>query len=742
METEDGTVLDLVFAQYYFEYEPHSFIPNPHKNSKQLEKYQRTSESTKRRIQTLVDENKRPKDIFHSIIEEQGGIEHIPGGLFLPRDRQQIKNLTKMKKSNTGNFDSLAELLDMAKAQEESKDKFVRELRCAPEFTVFLASNRQLKEMEKYCTNAKNFSILGIDTTFNIGAFYVTVTNYRNPMLTSKNGNEPVMIGPILIHQKKNFDSYFKLSSSILQICPEMKNLKAFGTDGDKNLSDAFEVCFTSSKHLLCDIHMQDNIERKLKDLGITKSKAREYIDDIFGKRTGEVKIKGLVDCMSYEEFDHELQNLCAKWKSLHQNGNLFFKYFVEFKAELIKSCMSAELRSLSGLGFLPKPYNQNANECMNSVIKSDLKKEGHHSKINEKEVVLALEKIVKRQEAEVKLSLIGKGEYRLKKEYQHLQVPDNIYWRKTPLQREAVFTKMLKEPLQAQGGDVMCHTDTDQEIENLQEHPSLPVSPENSQITNIPFQILKTIFEEAQTIIHSVNGIVEMPGYTDRSSLFILNVSHPKDPYKVCKLKTTSFFTCENRCHRFSSFKLCSHTIAAANYCDILQDFIKIYNEKYKTLGPSLTKMALANMPKSRGQKPKGTSVRKGQNNKCNTEIIEFETPHRPSLEQPFHLTFLAGIVKKCYGCGQCFSDRHRSPPNDLILKRFDHRKYLSPNSKTYKTTPTLQNTYYHLNSDCCRRTCPLFEISRDVIVHGEIMCQLTADHKNVLQKLNISIQ
>ena len=75
-------------------------------------------------------------------------------------------------------------------------------------------------------------------------------------------------------------------------------------------------------------------------------------------------------------------------------------------------------------------------------VIKGDLKKDGYHSKTNEKEVVLALEKIAKRQEAEVKLSLIVKGEYRLKKEYQHLQVKDNIYSRKTPVQREAVFLK------------------------------------------------------------------------------------------------------------------------------------------------------------------------------------------------------------------------------------------------------------------------------------------------------------
>jgi hypothetical protein len=36
-----------------------------------------------------------------------------------------------------------------------------------------------------------------------------------------------------------------------------------------------------------------------------------------------------------------------------------------------------------------------------------------------------------------------------------------------------------------------------------------------------------------------------------------------------------------------------------------------------------------------------------------------------------------------KCYGCGQAFSERYRNAPNDLVLKRYDHRMYLSPRSK-----------------------------------------------------------
>lgn len=61
----------------------------------------------------------------------------------------------------------MEELMDIAKSQENLKEKFVREVRCAPEFTVFMASE-QVKEMQKYCTNAKNFSIMGVDTTFKV----------------------------------------------------------------------------------------------------------------------------------------------------------------------------------------------------------------------------------------------------------------------------------------------------------------------------------------------------------------------------------------------------------------------------------------------------------------------------------------------------------------------------------------------------------------------------------------------
>lgn len=143
--------------------------------------------------------------------------------------------------------------------------------------------------------------------------------------------------------------------------------------------------------------------------------------------------------------FDLKLNELSQKWLTLHQNCKQFVEYFVDHKARLIKSCMTAELRAACGLGFPPKPYTQNANECINAVLKSDI----FHTIKSQKGVdpykcVNLIQKIVKRQENERKLAMIGKGSLRLKQEYQHLKVDEDVYWKKTTKQREAAYKRCV----------------------------------------------------------------------------------------------------------------------------------------------------------------------------------------------------------------------------------------------------------------------------------------------------------
>jgi hypothetical protein len=73
---------------------------------------------------------------------------------------------------------------------------------------------------------------------------------------------------------------------------PELSEIKAFGTDGEEALGDAFQCQFPNSVHLLC---FQDCIVRKLRDMGICGFLIKLFIDDIFGKQEGTHRFNGLV---------------------------------------------------------------------------------------------------------------------------------------------------------------------------------------------------------------------------------------------------------------------------------------------------------------------------------------------------------------------------------------------------------------------------------------------------------------
>ena len=158
----------------------------------------------------------------------------------------------------------------------------------------------------------------------------------------------------------------------------------------------------------------------------------------LHGETVEHTKMAGLVDCSSGDAFDVKFARLASEWKSRHPNGGKFHEYFAEYKADLIKNCMSVELRSLCGLGYPPKPYTQNANKCANSVVKSDIRGEGgKKNKLDPSDFVQILHKPVKRQATEVDMAVIGLGEYHLKPEYRNLQITNAEFWKKTKTQRK-----------------------------------------------------------------------------------------------------------------------------------------------------------------------------------------------------------------------------------------------------------------------------------------------------------------
>ena len=68
--------------------------------------------------------------------------------------------------------------------------------------------------------------------------------------------------------------------------------------------------------------------------------------------------------------------------------------------------------------------------------------------------------------------------------------------------------------------------------------------------------------------------------------------------------------------------------------------------------------------------------------------------SPHR------YELVTLPGNVRKCYGCGAEFTERHRNSPNNIVVKHVDRRLVRrDEHTGHFLYSADYSNTYYHLD-------------------------------------------
>ena len=175
----------------------------------------------------------------------------------------------------------------MCKEGESSKspDAFVRIVTGAPYPMMVLAFDWVLNDLVRFCASSSTTSSpLGVDPTFNLRSFDVTVSTYCHLLLT-KQGHvsmHPVLFGPLFILVKKDFEAYHFFASSLVSKQPQLAKLHCFGTDGEAALVKAFSAVFPEAIHLRCFLHFRQNIEQKLREFDIGAAAVREYKKDIY----------------------------------------------------------------------------------------------------------------------------------------------------------------------------------------------------------------------------------------------------------------------------------------------------------------------------------------------------------------------------------------------------------------------------------------------------------------------------
>jgi len=148
--------------------------------------------------------------------------------------------------------------------------------------------------------------MLSIDTTYNVGDFCGTSTNYQSSKITqTQTGKLAVLPRPAILHVRKS-EKVFKYFSPTLLKHNDKINCVAFvGGDRDKaQLGFLSPLCRCT--FLPCKKHAED-ITHKIDGLGL-KDMKEEVLLDIFG--SDKNKEKGIVGSADADEFGGKVEQL------------------------------------------------------------------------------------------------------------------------------------------------------------------------------------------------------------------------------------------------------------------------------------------------------------------------------------------------------------------------------------------------------------------------------------------------
>ena len=458
-----------------------------------------------------------------------------PGQLL--RDEKQVTNMRKREKLRGRCGGPSADSDDFVVMQqahtEDPASKFVRGIRAAPDPAIVIAEDYQLDDMNRFCTSSSEFGILTVDPTFSLGEFDVTPVTYRHLLLeTKRNRNNPVFLGPVLIHYRKTFTTYLYFASSLVGLSQQLEGVRAFGTDGEEALGDAFAHEFRFSQRLTCFIHVRRNLKEKLVECNVPVDLSQRILDDVFGKTLGSVFVEGIVDASSDQDFQNKLEDMTQSWRNCDvpsaANVERFIEYFMAKKAPLIRDTMLRSVREECGLGCPPDIFTTNASESVNAILK-------HKVDYKKNELPVFIDKVkelVKEQQREVERAVIGRGKYQFREEYRYLEVPESKWFTMNTEQRRNHLSKVQATQV-SEASENCLQVDAlkssnlaTSELGHTGQTTSLSVDLESAaQQVRIPLKCLEGIWAKASHLLSTDSAIAPAPGQDPEARMVLSNL-------------------------------------------------------------------------------------------------------------------------------------------------------------------------------------------------------------------------
>ena len=294
-------------------------------------------------------------------------------------------------------------------------------------YYVFLSTDRQLKDIEKFCCSMYDYVPLGIDTTYNLCDLWLTDTSYRNKrLLKESSGHSPVFFGPCMLHFKKNDEAFSRFAMEMRVGNPGLLNLKAVGVDMESAIFNGFKVHFEKLSRLICVRHLQQRDEIKIESLlaktrqsaAEKKHSKQEILKDMYGERQGTYYEYGLAESFDEDDFKAKLLSLREKWEAFVPG---FYDWFQKNRSVLFVENVIQSARENADINGL---YYQNDVESQHAVQKclQNYKKEDVAT------VIRNLQRLSDRQDAEEVRALYGAGNFSIAEPYKRFSIQSNVW--------------------------------------------------------------------------------------------------------------------------------------------------------------------------------------------------------------------------------------------------------------------------------------------------------------------------
>lgn len=182
---KQGRRLPLTKVNYQFTDKEHRIPIKAHGSSKSESKpYIRTQKSTINRLKEAVATS-QPRIAVDKVAEEVGGMLNGSSSGSWPKNIKQAYNLKTRVHCKSSEVAATSDpyMALVMQCKEDAKDQktaYIRQVTCAPEPIAILATDEQMDNMVKFCTNRHHFGVLAVDPTFDLGAFSVTTTTYKH----------------------------------------------------------------------------------------------------------------------------------------------------------------------------------------------------------------------------------------------------------------------------------------------------------------------------------------------------------------------------------------------------------------------------------------------------------------------------------------------------------------------------------------------------------------------------------